>query len=110
MDRRWSRTIWRRRSPHIPSAAAPNGARRSEEHTSELQSPDHLVCRLLLEKKKHNTRHLISLGHDVMGVDLTPQILDRARLARPEEVFHQADLGGLPAEGTHVALILIDLA
>src|SRR5258708_30362225 len=35
---------------------------RSEEHTSELQSPDHLVCRLLLEKKKqrhkkHTTRH-----------------------------------------------------
>src|SRR5258708_39486600 len=27
---------------------------RSEEHTSELQSPDHLVCRLLLEKKKEN--------------------------------------------------------
>src|SRR5258708_16317404 len=26
---------------------------RSEEHTSELQSPDHLVCRLLLEKKNH---------------------------------------------------------
>src|SRR5438552_8848176 len=32
----------------------PSGStvRRSEEHTSELQSPDHLVCRLLLEKKK----------------------------------------------------------
>src|SRR5258708_11244087 len=29
------------------------GANRSEEHTSELQSPDHLVCRLLLEQKKH---------------------------------------------------------
>src|SRR5574344_3135972 len=28
------------------------GVNRSEEHTSELQSPDHLVCRLLLEKKK----------------------------------------------------------
>src|SRR5258708_8488718 len=28
---------------------------RSEEHTSELQSPDHLVCRLLLEKKKITT-------------------------------------------------------
>src|SRR5258708_26624106 len=28
--------------------------KRSEEHTSELQSPDHLVCRLLLEKKKNN--------------------------------------------------------
>src|SRR5258708_13142470 len=30
---------------------------RSEEHTSELQSPDHLVCRLLLEKKKHTPPH-----------------------------------------------------
>src|SRR5438552_13206271 len=28
-----------------------SGLNRSEEHTSELQSPDHLVCRLLLEKK-----------------------------------------------------------
>src|SRR5258708_29640975 len=34
---------------------------RSEEHTSELQSPDHLVCRLLLEKKKNNiTRRICS--------------------------------------------------
>src|SRR5258708_23172764 len=31
--------------------------RRSEEHTSELQSPDHLVCRLLLEKKKKTTEY-----------------------------------------------------
>src|SRR5258708_14142734 len=31
---------------------AAGNIRRSEEHTSELQSPDHLVCRLLLEKKK----------------------------------------------------------
>src|SRR5438552_14842918 len=30
------------------------GDARSEEHTSELQSPDHLVCRLLLEKKNIN--------------------------------------------------------
>src|SRR5258708_22976077 len=30
---------------------------RSEEHTSELQSPDHLVCRLLLEKKKNQNKH-----------------------------------------------------
>src|SRR5258708_24236716 len=29
---------------------------RSEEHTSELQSPDHLVCRLLLEKKRREAR------------------------------------------------------
>src|SRR5947208_12606761 len=32
-----------------------DGKQRSEEHTSELQSPDHLVCRLLLEKKKPRT-------------------------------------------------------
>src|SRR5215216_7336766 len=31
---------------------SPGPGMRSEEHTSELQSPDHLVCRLLLEKKK----------------------------------------------------------
>src|SRR5258708_15707710 len=35
-----------------PTRRARPRARRSEEHTSELQSPDHLVCRLLLEKKK----------------------------------------------------------
>src|SRR5947208_4516431 len=45
------------RTPCRPesSVSATTGASltfRSEEHTSELQSPDHLVCRLLLEKKK----------------------------------------------------------
>src|SRR5258708_19140270 len=35
--------------------AGGSGPSRSEEHTSELQSPDHLVCRLLLEKKKRET-------------------------------------------------------
>src|SRR5258708_13795065 len=34
---------------------------RSEEHTSELQSPDHLVCRLLLEKK-NNHKNIKSFG------------------------------------------------
>src|SRR5258708_29072968 len=57
------------RSPAVPGAAQEfadpralidSGLRRgqrsrSEEHTSELQSPDHLVCRLLLEKKKKKT-------------------------------------------------------
>src|SRR5258708_25612638 len=37
-------------------------AKRSEEHTSELQSPDHLVCRLLLEKKKKNRIRTSTLG------------------------------------------------
>src|SRR5258708_28169306 len=39
---------------HIAKVLAQLGIARSEEHTSELQSPDHLVCRLLLEKKKKN--------------------------------------------------------
>src|SRR4051794_41622447 len=34
-------------------------AERSEEHTSELQSPVHLVCRLLLEKKKKKDRDIV---------------------------------------------------
>src|SRR5207244_7334300 len=39
-------------SGNITFTGAVDGTKRSEEHTSELQSPDHLVCRLLLEKKK----------------------------------------------------------
>src|SRR5258708_29459607 len=35
-----------------PACRSATASGRSEEHTSELQSPDHLVCRLLLEKKK----------------------------------------------------------
>src|SRR2546425_9595843 len=39
------------------------GHRRSEEHTSELQSLAYLVCRLLLEKKKKNTSSNVKLPH-----------------------------------------------
>src|SRR5258708_30795057 len=48
----------RSRPPSIGSARInlPNTSARSEEHTSELQSPDHLVCRLLLEKKKNKQK------------------------------------------------------
>src|SRR5207244_12071438 len=42
----------RMRLLHARDAAPCASYSRSEEHTSELQSPDHLVCRLLLEKKK----------------------------------------------------------
>src|SRR5436309_11667709 len=42
--------------------------RRSEEHTSELQSRENLVCRLLLEKKKeHKTTSHLSLNSDVQS-------------------------------------------
>src|SRR2546422_2132589 len=42
-----------RRSHETPSSTCMGDATRSEEHTSELQSRLHLVCRLLLEKKKN---------------------------------------------------------
>src|SRR6266550_5537592 len=51
----------RRPRPHGGTARRARGSRpRSEEHTSELQSRLHLVCRLLLEKKKTNTHISIS--------------------------------------------------
>src|SRR5258705_9012986 len=65
VDSRASRTRSRRRpTPQcwIGSSRSPAGNRplskhpRSEEHTSELQSLRHLVCRLLLEKKKKKVR------------------------------------------------------
>src|SRR2546430_3731490 len=39
----------------------PRSVRRSEEHTSELQSQSNLVCRLLLEKKKQQVKNIISI-------------------------------------------------
>src|SRR5947208_12104950 len=43
---------WRNKGDEVQ----PGFLSRSEEHTSELQSPDHLVCRLLLEKKKKTNK------------------------------------------------------
>src|SRR5258708_1610251 len=52
----WSSRAWPARPAPLsackPPASSHDQKSRSEEHTSELQSPDHLVCRLLLEKKK----------------------------------------------------------
>src|SRR5947208_11775895 len=44
------------------------GGMRSEEHTSELQSPDHLVCRLLLEKKKEDVAIIDTTSRCPTGV------------------------------------------
>src|SRR5437764_9864466 len=52
----WSASHWaatRRVGTSSPSIAASAASYRSEEHTSELQSPMYLVCRLLLEKKNN---------------------------------------------------------
>src|SRR5256885_12366118 len=54
---------------------------RSEEHTSELQSPCNLVCRLLLEKKKNNTRSEIPSAE--------PRILS------PDRLLMSTLLGGI---------------
>src|ERR1039457_954529 len=55
-----------------PQLEVPLGERfRSEEHTSELQSPCNLVCRLLLEKKKHKLTW--GLDRDVSRVSLYPR-------------------------------------
>src|SRR2546422_4051723 len=45
--------------------------RRSEEHTSELQSRLHLVCRLLLEKKKKKTNYKVVKKHIKLSVSCT---------------------------------------
>src|SRR5258708_30603778 len=61
---RWTKPVRQR------EVSQPGAGHRSEEHTSELQSPDHLVCRLLLEKKKNRntetrtTRTIASPPHD----------------------------------------------
>src|SRR4051794_41347304 len=67
-DRPCSRCACRRSSPPCPPPSrecppprphrcrAARAPARSEEHTSELQSPVHLVCRLLLEKKKKKAK------------------------------------------------------
>src|SRR3712207_7026685 len=52
------------RLAELPRHAVGVGARRSEEHTSELQSRQYLVCRLLLAKK--NPGHLSNLAHQPM--------------------------------------------
>src|SRR5438552_12957230 len=51
------------------------GRRRSEEHTSELQSPDHLVCRLLLEKKKKKFVHIFGAFRQFATDASAPSIL-----------------------------------
>src|SRR5947208_3879232 len=88
-------TLFRSPGPRIGrpcdrSAAEPRRHQRSEEHTSELQSPDHLVCRLLLEKKKkkkprrkaimmHNNTH----GSDIKAVPSRAHATQRTRHQGP---------------------------
>src|SRR5258708_20726435 len=56
---------------------SPDGGKvafRSEEHTSELQSPDHLVCRLLLEKKKNEKTVVFDTHGYIVVFSHTPYV------------------------------------
>src|SRR5260364_214276 len=66
---------------------------RSEEHTSELQSPDHLVCRLLLEKKKTQITQMMRLK---------PQHQQDTEISKPKEqsVEQPIEYDALKPEGT----------
>jgi ubiquinone/menaquinone biosynthesis C-methylase UbiE len=57
-----------------------------------------------------HARRLVELGHNVTGVDFTPAMLDRARAAVPEAVFHEADLMHIPAEDGEFSLVVCGLA
>src|SRR5437763_6014697 len=57
-------TAPRARATCATTSCAASPCSRSEEHTSELQSPMYLVCRLLLEKKKRGHRRPLGVGKD----------------------------------------------
>src|SRR5438552_11079981 len=88
-------TLFRSRSPqtdrscarsprHLP-ASLPAIPTRSEEHTSELQSPDHLVCRLLLEKKKAFTLGSVEMMPTILSPAVMEHTLTEPRIASSEE-------------------------
>src|SRR5258707_3549669 len=76
------RAKWTRSS--APRRAGARSAYRSEEHTSELQSRQYLVCRLLLEKKKTTPRYALLLGAARRAVILV-DLLITSRVRRPGE-------------------------
>src|SRR5258708_12346332 len=69
---------------------------RSEEHTSELQSPDHLVCRLLLEKKKK------PVVAGLMALFLTDECKSQPQITHPTPgAKNRHHLVRYPAHNTH---------
>src|SRR5256885_6768978 len=71
------RTLSSAARARIAAAARARWAKRSEEHTSELQSPCNLVCRLLLEKKKkqHNIKPPTQLIYTDISRRLHPDVI-----------------------------------
>jgi SAM-dependent methyltransferase len=54
--------------------------------------------------------YLAALGHTVIGVDSSPDMLARARVKVPDGAFHEGDLHGLPVPDDHVAVVVCALA
>src|SRR5690606_10586463 len=73
----------------------PAAAQRSEEHTSELQSRENLVCRLLLEKKKtKNLKRTNADLREIAGNAITPLALrEESRTAQDREKLNEARCG-----------------
>src|SRR5579863_10725380 len=61
---------WYPATPGRPPLPGCRASRRSEEHTSELQSPVHLVCRLLLEKKKTKKIKILSIKKQIQKIKI----------------------------------------
>ena len=57
-----------------------------------------------------HARHLVELGHRVVGVDITPEMLDVARAAVPGAEFRQGDLVDIPAGDAQFDLVVCGLA
>jgi ubiquinone/menaquinone biosynthesis C-methylase UbiE len=57
-----------------------------------------------------HTRHLVELGHEVLGIDLTPEMLSVAAARIPEASFLEADLRDIPAPDAHYDLVVCGLA
>src|SRR5690606_42106292 len=66
-----SRSGWTSSGSLVCADQRPRARPRSEEHTSELQSRENLVCRLLLEKKKHKRTNKSSIS----AAEVTPHVL-----------------------------------
>src|SRR3712207_7614412 len=82
----------------LPAASAPTASihTRSEEHTSELQSRQYLVCRLLLEKKKKS----INLNHSYI------RIVDSLLVTRPTQYINVNRVNAIQDQNTYSAYSL----
>src|SRR5437867_5022977 len=99
----------RSRASAISSASGFTSSTRSEEHTSELQSPYDLVCRLLLEKKKKKAGHENYLVYAVNPADAPPAVQDvPASRHLTDLIVVRSDIVELPRDDTAMLSVAIN--